>query len=408
VADRVRRFASCLPPGLELLPLAVLLIADAAEGVTLLGSDLNAVQLRRARMAGAGHAVVFVARMTPALIASVDALRSEGMSVDIARSVHDAAEFIHPEERVLLMPAAVHIAPERLSALVAEAAPHLLCLRDTPVQAQYELIDATTRWTGFALIDGDLLRRTADMVGDWDFASTLLRRALQEGAMRTTLTPDEVLADLAPIASAIDAAGVGRRLIARTSFEAGGWGTQWLVGPFARLAARFAGEAGIEGRWLVVASFGAAGIATIAALAGWIVASLLILLVALTLDLAGAIVARAGSGAEPYRAWRMPVRTTASSLVVLSMGTTLMFRDAQWGCAVLAMVTIGATWLSAQLVPDDPVAVRWRSDAAGHALIGLAGFAVGVPTLALAIAATHAVGTLAWAQRKVLGRLARP
>lgn len=387
---------------------AALLIADDAHEARVLGTSMIAGQLRRARAAGATHAVVFVARMTPELLASVDLLRAEGMSIDVARTVNDAADFVHPQERVLLLPTRLAVVPERLSALVAEQSPHVLCVRDDPAHAQFERIDATARWTGLALIDGALLRRTAAMVGDWDLSSTLLRRALQDGAARTVLATEEARDDLATVATAADALAVGRRLIAQAARELGGWGTTWIMGPLAMLAAQRAGDAAIEGRWLTLASFVAAGIATVAALAGWIMASLLVLLLALTLDLAGATVTRAGSGADPYREWRVRVRAGVATIVVLAMGTTLMFRDAQWGSAVLALVTIGATWLSEPLLRDDAPAARWRSDPAGHALIGVAGFALGMPTIALALAAAHASACLVWAQRKVLGGLARP
>ncbi|MFM9976904.1 MAG: hypothetical protein ACKVOP_02500 [Sphingomonadaceae bacterium] len=390
------------------MPFAALLIIDDAHEFVVLGTAMVAAQLRRVRAGGAAHAVVFVTRVTPALLASLDQLRGEGMSIDVARTATDVADFIHPDERVLLMPARIVIAPARLDDLVEAAVPHVLCVQDHPDQAHLELIDATARWTGLAMIDGALIRRTAAMVGDWDLGSTLLRRALQEGAARTVLSPADARDDLALVATDADAAAVGRRLIARTAHELEGWGASWITGPLAMLMAHGAGDAGIEGRWLALASLIVGGVATVAALAGWIVASLVLLLVTLILDLAGAIVVRAGCGADPFAMWRRPARAAASSVVLLAMGATLMLRDAQWGCAVLALVMIGATALSTQLLRDDAPARLWRSDPAGNAVIGLAGFAIGLPTLALAGATVHAVASLLWAHRKILRGLARP
>ena len=48
----------------------------------------------------------------------------------------------------------------------------------------YERIDAGSRWAGVAMADARLLGSTAAMLGDWDLQSTLLRRAIQEGAPR--------------------------------------------------------------------------------------------------------------------------------------------------------------------------------------------------------------------------------
>ena len=142
-------------------------------------------------------------------------------------------------------------------------------------------------------------------------------------------------------------------------------------------------------------------------LAGWIVGSLVFLSFGLLGDLAGAIGARAGAGPSRWEKLRFPVRATAAVVVVLAMGTTLTLRSAQWGCLVLALVIVGATWLSAPLARNDPKLAIWRSDPAGLAIIGLAGFAVGAPIAALAISAAHAAFSLGWVMRKALQGLAR-
>ena len=392
--------------GIGVLPLAALLMTDDADPLRVLGADLRALQLRRAWLAGARHAVAFVERVTPTLLETVDLLRAEGMTVDIARSVSDAAEFIHPDEEVLLLPARHIIAPAQMMALAESPAPHLLCVRDEANNAAFELIDPTARWTGFAKINGGLVRRTAAMVGDWDLASTLLRRAVQEGATRTTLTPDEQARDLRTLTSVLDAHRVGRALVGETPHERAGWGTHWLLAPLARPLGRLLGDAGLEGRWVTLMGFMLFAIAAAAALAGWIVASLCVLLMAQMVDLAGAIVTRAGAAGDPYGRWRFPVRAVAASAVVLAMGTTLMLRTGQWGCVLLAGTAIVTTWLGAQLIRDDERAARWRSDPPGHALIGIFGFIAGGPVIALGLAAAHSIASLIWAQRTLLKRLA--
>ena len=373
-----------------------------------MGVDPVEVQLRRARAAGAAHAVVYVERVTSALLATVDRLRREGLTVDIARTIADAAEYIHPDEAVLMIAPDVVVMPERLQALANSPEPLLLCVRDEPANGRFELIDATARWTGFARIDGGLLRRTAAMVGDWDLASTLLRRAVQEGAARITLTPDEAETDLLFVDSADAARQSGRRLIAATPATNAGWGTTWLVAPLARTLARVASDLNVDARWTTFAGFAILTISAACALAGWVVASLMLVFLGQLCDLAGEIGAKAGLGSRRLEAYRFPLRATAASLVVLAMGTTLALRTVQWGCIVLALVIVGATWMAAPLARDDQRMALWRSDPSGHALIGLAGFAVGSPVWALAVAAAHATLSLAAAMRKTLAGLARP
>ena len=344
--------------------------------------------------------MVFAERPDAALLASVERLRREGMSADIARQMTDAAELIHPGEGVLLIANDLLVIPERLATLAAETGPALLCVRDEPANERFERVDATARWTGFARIDGALLRRTVAMVGDWDLSSTLLRRALQDGAVRTTLTPEEAASDLLVVEAALDGQTAGRRLIANARLPRAGWATRWLLGRAARFAAGLAGETGIEARWVTLGGFALSGLAVLCGLAGWIAGSLVLLLGALFCDLVGDIGARAGAGGSIYEKWRFPMRAGAASIVVLAMGTTLFMRTLQWGCVVLALVIIGATWLAAPLARSDARMAAWRAEPAGHALIGLAGFVLGSPVGALALAALHSAASLAWAVRR--------
>ncbi len=390
-----------------ILPLAALLITGERPLPRLMGNNPIETQLRRARAAGAGHAVVYVERVTSELLATVDRLRREGLTVDIARTVADAAEYIHPDEAVLMIAPDVVVAPERLLAVATSADPVLLCVRDEPANDRFELIDPTARWTGFARIDGGLLRRTAAMVGDWDLASTLLRRAVQEGAVRMTLTPEEAEQDLLVVDNATAAQQSGRRLIAATPVQAAGWGTKWLMAPLARTLAQAASDLNINAQWVTIAGFGVFALSGASALAGWIVVSLLLLLLGQALDLTGEIGTQAGAGNPRFERLRFPVRAAATSLVILAMGTTLALRSVQWGYIILALVIIGATWLAAPLSRDDERMSMWRSDPSGHAIIGLIGFALGSPVWALAVAAAHASFSLFITLRKTVAGLAR-
>ena len=390
------------------MSLAALLIATESPEPRILGTDPLQFQLRRARAAGVAHAVIYSERVTSPLLATVDRLRREGLSVDIARNVVDAAEFIHPDEGVMMIASDLIVSPERLTMLAESTEPVLLCVRDEAANDHFELIDPTARWTGFARIDGGLLRRTAAMVGDWDLGSTLMRRAVQEGAARMTLTADEARGHLIDLRGTTAAQRAGRQLVATTAVENGGWAHHWLVAPAARLLARVVGDLGVEAQWVTLAGFAFFGLATACAMAGWIVASLLILLFGQMCDVAGGIGALAGAGTPKWEKWRFPVRAAAAIIVVAAMGTTLTLRTAQWGCIVLAAVVIGATWLASSFSRDDIGFSRWRSDPPGHAVIGVLGFALGSPVWALAASALHASVSLFWALRKAGSGLARP
>ncbi len=390
------------------MPLAALLIAGDHQLPRLLGVDPVEFQIRRAYDAGAGHTVIYAARVTSPLLAVMDRLRKDGMSVDIARSVADVAEYIHPEETVLMITPDVIVPPKRMAVIAASPEPVILCVRDEPANERFERIDATARWTGIARIDGGLVRRTAAMVGDWDLASTLMRRAVQDGAARMTLTPEEVTTDLISLDSVASVQVAGRRLVSTAPIEPAGWATHWLVAPTARLAARVAGDLGVSAQWITLSGFAFSFAAAASSLAGWIVASLVLLLTALGCDVAGSIGRVAGASTRRWENWRFPIRAAASTIVVFAMGTTLTLRSTQWGCLLLAVMIVGATWLAAPLARDDGRLAKWRSDPAGHAVIGIVGFALGAPIAALAVSAAHAVFSLGWIVRKALSGLARP
>lgn len=380
------------------MPLAALLIAGDRPGHAILGTPRIDFLLRRAQAAGASHAVIYTERVTEAILASAMRLRQDGIGVDIARTAADAAERIHPDESVLLISRDLVVAPARLSMLAGANNPTLLCVADDSAHADFELIDAATRWTGYARIDGEMLRRTVAMVGDWDLGSTLLRRAVQGGAQRLTLTAEQAGQDLTIASTAAAAQVAGRKLIAQAPAPVAGWTTHWLLTPAGRAIARISGEAGVEARWLSQGGLALLAMAVLSALAGWIVASLALLVLGYLLDQAGAIGAVAGAGAPPHR-WRRHVRPLAAAIVGVATGITLFMRTMQWGCIVLALVLVGASWLAATPPRDERRFVRWRGDPAGYALIGLAGFAGGFPVIALAAAAAHAALWLAWTLR---------
>jgi len=174
------------------LPLAALIAAqdqtDSGDGLRatlpLAGRTLVEYQAGLALAAGAGHVVILVERVPAALAQAVDRLRRQGARIEIARSVADAIDRMHPDERILLIADGAIVAQGAVDALVAGHAPALLALPDTQDHAEFERIDAAQRWAGFALLAKPALEATAQMLGDWDLGSTLLRRLVQADAVR--------------------------------------------------------------------------------------------------------------------------------------------------------------------------------------------------------------------------------
>lgn len=181
------------------MPLSALIAAqnqnDVGDGLCatlpLAGRSLIEYQAGLVLGAGADHIVVLVERVPAALAQAVDRLRGQGARIQIARSVADALDRFHPEERIILVADGAIAAQRSIDALVAIRDLALLAVPDVQDYADFERIDAAARWAGFALMTKAELDATAQMLGDWDLSSTLLRRLVQRDAVRIdALDPD--------------------------------------------------------------------------------------------------------------------------------------------------------------------------------------------------------------------------
>ncbi|KKC27601.1 hypothetical protein WP12_02625 [Sphingomonas sp. SRS2] len=221
------------------MPLAALIAAqdqtDVGDGLRatlpLAGRSLIEYQAGLAIGAGATHVVVLVERVPAALAQAVDRLRRQGARIEIARNIPDALDRFHPEERILLIADGAVAAQGAVDALTAENAPALLALPDIQDYADFERIDAAERWAGFALLGKPALDATAQMLGDWDLTSTLLRRLVQADAARVgAINPsgDQILP---PPVLATGPAAIGAietSLLRRADPDAGDWTERYL------------------------------------------------------------------------------------------------------------------------------------------------------------------------------------
>jgi len=170
------------------LPLAALVFAPLTEEDTpivhrvfIAGQDILDYQVRAAHQAGAQHILVFAERLTAHILATSDRLARDDIKIEIVRTPEEAADHLHPDELTLVVAANVIAAPQVYRLLMQADKARVLGLRDMEGLESLERIDGFTRWSGLALMSGTLIRQTARTVGEWDYARTLLRQALQSG-----------------------------------------------------------------------------------------------------------------------------------------------------------------------------------------------------------------------------------
>jgi hypothetical protein len=257
------------------LPLAVLIIAGEGEGdargtpaamLPIVGQTLLEYQVRLARACGGGHIVVLVEQLPAALVAELDRLRADGIDVDIAREPRDAADRIHPEEQVLLFAPGFVGTPALVEALVARTKPTLATVADLPAYAAFERIDGADRWGGIALLNGQLIRETAAMLGDWSISSTLMRSALQSGAERWRIEQPD---DLAMITNPAQAEAVSIRLVRDFGGDDESFFGDMITQPLARLLVPQMFKRAVPFDLVAVMPIILAGSAVLLAMLGW-------------------------------------------------------------------------------------------------------------------------------------------
>lgn len=341
------------------MPLAALIAAqenlESGGGLRatlpLVGRTLIEHQVNVAVRAGAGRIILLVERVPAALAQAIDRLRRDGVSIEAARSVSDAADRFHPDDDVLLIGDGCIAGQGVVDLLVGTDAPAVLVLPDTSEQAMFERIDPESRWAGFALITGASLQDTSRMLGDWDLTSTQLRRSIQEGARRIdALGPG---ADGEPGSQPIIAVDKGaltlleRSLLRRPPVAGGNWADLYihrligapLIGPL--ILRR------VQPLHLALGSAAVAGIGALAAIAGYFwLAALSMPVAAATFSMARQM-ARIWAAEVPHIRSLLIVRQIAA-LVALAMLARHLGLPGEWGWwIVAAIVPLGLVGLAA-------------------------------------------------------------
>lgn len=379
---------------------ALILFDDDDPAVGILGVSWSEYRVRQAVRAGAMHIVVVAGRITPSIIAAIDWAKASGVSAVLARTAVEIADLIHPDETVLLLSGPALIDDALMTNLMGQRQPTLLCL---PVDAgpEWELIDAQERWTGFARLDGVQIRSTAQMVGDWDLGSTLLRGAVGSAKRRMVDTDDGLWrAD----DEDGDTLAAERAIVAAAAPNETGWASRTVIGPLIRLAARFAGQRMVAiaraSPWISVLPLAASiGFAW----AKWPFVAAMLFVSAIVSDRLGELAERATGLSPKLSAWR--TRGIDAGAIAALAGLVIP-SSLDHAPLVLAAVLMIVTTLARRLYCAEADS-WWLADLPGHALImgSAALFGPDGLTVGLVLSAIHATASLAWLQNRLSGAL---
>ncbi len=377
--------------------------ADPEEGLRatlpLAGRTVVERQARLAASAGAASVVILIERLPAELAAAIDRLRSEGISPIVARTVDEAAEAVQAADRVLLMGDGVVADPAQVMRLVKGGDAAVLTIPDQGADDRYERIDSQSRWAGLALVDGELLHRTAAKLQDWDLQSTLLRRAVQSGARQLAVRGDEGSLRLTIAERAEDLSEAETRIVEGASGDRADWASRYLLSPIEHSLTNALMPTSITPDWLYLLAATLTGLAVPLFVDGWLWIGGIFLLLATPLDGVADRLAALRMQRGGRRGW---ARAALPYLGGAGLGALAWSLSATsgWGTIALAAATIA--FMIALRTEKQAVAIPGRlflAERKGMTWTMLPFAVTGSWVAGLGVLAAYAAGSLYWAQR---------
>src|SRR5260221_10985044 len=305
----------------------------------LAGRTLVEYQVRCAAAAGAAQIVLVVQRVPQALQDAIERLRLDSIVVVAALDITDAIPRFEGGMSVLLVADGIAPPVELVTRMAEQPERVVAVVPDDEQHQAYERIDAGSRWAGVAMVDVQLLGSTAAMLGDWDLQSTLLRRAIQEGAVRINAT--EAGGEPLLVENAGELADFQRVLIqasrgARTDFA-----SRYLLAPLEDLAIEQLMETPLRPLWLIWTALALTLGGAFCFTRGWLGAGLVLLLLSTPLDLIAGRLASICLEPLPIKMLSRSPLWPASRRALLAIGLWEMRHGPGWGALVAAVTACG-------------------------------------------------------------------
>lgn len=319
----------------------------------LAGQTLIEYQARCLAAAGAAPITVLVERIPNSLNEAFDRLRLDGINLIAVSDGAEAATRFEAGALILMLGDGIVPPPELLTDLVHEAEPAVITVRDDDHHRSFERIDAEARWAGVAIIDSHLLASTAAMLGDWDLQSTLLRRALQEGASRLPVGVEG--AEPLLVERAEQLADFERAMIAASRGSRRDVASRYLLPIIEDFATEQLLEAPVRPGLLVWAALGLSLAGAVTFLKGWPLVALVLLLLSTPLDLIASRIAT--MRLRPLATGMLSRRLLwpAAGLSLLALGWWESRNGGGWGSMVAALSAVAFAEAARNEAPATPL-----------------------------------------------------
>ncbi len=300
----------------------------------LAGRTLLEYQVRCAAAAGTAPIVIVVERVPQALQDAFERLRLDGVGVFPVSDIGEAVSRFEAGSLILLIGDGVAPPIGLVTEFAEEPESAVGTVPDDEMHQAFERIDAESRWAGVAVVNAQLLGSTAAILGDWDLESTLLRRAVQEGARRVPVADragEPLLVDRAE-----ELADFQRHLVQSSRGRRDDMVSRFILPPVEDLATVQLMETTVRPAWLIWGALGMTIVAAVCFTRGWLGAGLVLLLLATPLDLIAERLATLRLKPLPPRMRSRAVLWPASGVALLAIGLWEMRHGPGWGALVTA------------------------------------------------------------------------
>nr|WP_254292877.1 hypothetical protein [Sphingomonas tagetis] len=352
------------------------------------GMTLLEYQARLLVGAGAGHILVAVTRMTPALLGAVSRAAKRGVPVDVVRSPEEAAAKVHPLASVVVVADGLVTTDDVVDRVAGEGKDAVVVTQEP--SASLERLDARYCWAGVARAPAQRLADIAAFPADYDFQSTLLRAIVQAGAEQIPLPASAVRAGHGVEREGAALASRSNAVLAALTERRTSWADRHVFTRIARLVLPKVVEKALPG-WLLTAGgvlLGGGAVALVAA--GWPWGAAVALPGVAALATGAALSALRGE--DKRASAQETLIAVISAVVLLALGAAESRADATWDGLILALVTVAATAIGER---TQARVRRWWGSPAAYLLLVVPFAIAGRVSWGLAAVAAYAFITLA-------------
>ena len=208
------------------------------DAIQVAGQSVLELQLKAIRNAGCSFFIIEVDNVSGPLLALVDRLRQDGVSIEFARTPNDLRSLVQDGMKLFILAEDHFYSDALMSQLMSQDISFIATLDSRDENSDFERIDLNTRWAGFASLEANVVQTISDLPDDWSLMSSLLRHAIQKKvAFLPIMQANLQNMDIAILGDLHKAERLSQHIIKSRAEITKGWVERFLFAPIAGLLA---------------------------------------------------------------------------------------------------------------------------------------------------------------------------